>query len=272
VALNSSALPPTLFEALLFGHERGVFTGAEKRRRGQLELVGKGTLLLDEIADMPLDLQSKLLRVLEEKRFRPLGSEEELPFRARVVAATHVDLEGRVAKGRFRDDLFYRLHVVSIDVPSLADRRGDIPELMLHFVSQLANPIRFDDDACEWLARRDWPGNVRELRNAIERVALLADEPVVGVGTLDDLVGRIQPANIVEVDKLARAILALPERLGSKLDVIERAVLHHAIESCRGNKSAAARLVGLERKALERKWDRLSDAPGKAGADGEKDE
>jgi DNA-binding NtrC family response regulator len=262
VAVNCSALPGTLIESLVFGHERGAFTGAERRTRGQLELAGSGTILLDEIAEMPLELQAKLLRVLEDRRFRPLGAEEERPLEARVLASTHVDLERRIAEGRFREDLFYRLNVVTIRVPSLAERLDDVPELVSAFAALLSRKLRFSASAMAWLRNRPWPGNVRELRNVIERVALLAEGDDVEVGTLEELARLPSPNDArLEIDRMARALLALPDRLGSKLDVIERAVLHHAIESCGGNKSAAARLVGVDRKALERRWERLSEPP-----------
>jgi DNA-binding NtrC family response regulator len=262
VAVNCSALPGTLIESLIFGHERGAFTGAERRTRGQLEIAGTGTILLDEIAEMPIELQAKLLRVLEDRRFRPLGSEDERPLNARVLASTHVDLESRISEGRFREDLFYRLNVVTIHVPSLGERVDDVPELVASFVGDLARKLRFTEAAMAWLARRPWPGNVRELRNVVERVALLAEDDLVDVPVLEELAqGSFQGHSRMEIDRMARSLLALPDRLGSKLDVIERAVLHHAIESCGGNKSAAARLIGVDRKSLERRWERLSDVP-----------
>jgi two-component system response regulator HydG len=260
VPVNCSALPGSLIESLIFGHERGAFTGAERRSRGQFETAGAGTILLDEIAEMPIELQAKLLRVLEDKRFRPLGAEADVPLRARVVASTHVDLERRIAEGRFRQDLYYRLNVVSIRLPSLADREEDIPELVASFVSRVSRKLRFGDDALAWLTRRRWPGNIRELRNVIERLALLAERDFIDVPILESLAGAAAPSEqTAEIEKLARALLALPDKLGSKLDLIERVVLHHAVEVCAGNKSAAARLVGVERKAFERRWERLGE-------------
>jgi DNA-binding NtrC family response regulator len=257
IAVNCSALPGTLIESLIFGHERGAFTGAERRQRGQLELAGGGTILLDEIAEMPTELQAKLLRVLEDRRFRPLGAEAEIPLKARVLAATHVDLDERKNDGSFRQDLFYRLNVVTVHLPSLAERGDDLIELLNAFCAELPRKLRFTDEAIAWLMRRQWPGNVRELRNVVERLALLADSDLVDVPVLADLAAeRPAPDATAEIDRLARALLALPERLGSKLRVIERAVLHHAIESCNGNKAAAARLIGVDRKVLERRWDR----------------
>jgi DNA-binding NtrC family response regulator len=260
IAVNCSALPGALIESLIFGHERGAFTGADRRVRGQLELARGGTLLLDEIAEMPAELQAKLLRVLEDRRFRPLGAESELPVRARILAATHVDLERGIGEGRFREDLYYRLNVVTIDVPPLSERGNDLVELLLAFCSELSRKIRFSDDAINWLTRRRWSGNVRELRNVVERVALLSETDLVDVSVLDDLARETSDATR-EIDRIARTLLALPSNLGSKLDVIERAILHHAIEASGGNKSAAARLIGVDRKALERKWERLSDEP-----------
>ena len=261
VAVNCSALPGTLIESLIFGHERGAFTGAERRTRGQLEVVGAGTILLDEIAEMSTELQAKLLRVLEDRRFRPLGAEAELPMRARVVASTHVDQQQRIAQGRFREDLYYRLNVVTITVPPLVERVEDLPELVLAFSADLPRRLRFTESAVEWLAHRPWPGNVRELRNVIERLSLLAEETTIDVPVLEALVGLAGNLGARhEIDRIARSLLALPDRLGSKLDMIERAVLHHAIESCGGNKSAAARMIGVDRKALERRWERLSDS------------
>ena len=258
VAVNCSTLPGTLIESLIFGHVRGAFTGADRRIRGQLELAGDGTLLLDEIGEMPVELQTKLLRVLEDRTFRPLGSEHELPLRARVLAATHADIEERIREGAFREDLFFRLNVVTIRAPTLTEHQADIPELLLKFAHDVQRPLRFTEDGVAWLMARRWPGNVRELRNVVSRLALLADDDTIDAHTLDELVHDVPGKDVAaEVDRIARSLLSLPDRLGSKLEVIERAVLHHAIEACGGNKSAAARLVGVHRKALERRWERL---------------
>lgn len=266
VAVNCSALPGSLIESLIFGHQRGAFTGAVQRMRGQLELAGSGTLLLDEIAEMPIELQAKLLRVLEDKRFRPLGAEEEMPLKARVLAATHVDLERRIGEGSFREDLYYRLNVVTIEVPTLLEREDDIVELLHSFAGSVSRKLRFTEEATRWIQRRRWPGNVRELRNAVERLSLLAESDLIDVPILEELIGENAGHSMREIDKMAKAILALPNRLGSKLDVIERAVLHHAVEMCSGNKSAAARLLGVHRKSLDRKLERLSD-PGDEAAE-----
>jgi DNA-binding NtrC family response regulator len=260
VAVNCTALPATLIESQLFGHERGAFTGADRRKRGQLELAGAGTILLDEIADMPIELQAKLLRVLETQRFLPLGAERETQLRARVLAATNAEFEQMVSEGSFRSDLFFRLNVVAIEVPALSERVEDIPELVERFVEVTGCKMRFDDAAISWLTRRPWPGNVRELRNAVQRLAVLATTDRIGVSDLEEIVGTGTCANSnAEIDRIARALLGLPGRLGSKLRLIETAILHHAIEVSAGNKSAAARLVGLDRKALDRRLERRED-------------
>lgn len=261
LAVNCSALPGTLIESMIFGHQRGAFTGADRRVRGQLELAGEGTVLLDEIAEMPIELQAKLLRVIENRQFRPLGSEEELPFTARVLAATHVDLERRIVEGTFREDLYFRLNVVTIEVPSLAQREEDIVHLLQTFTSDQPRKLRFTDEAVTWLTKRRWPGNVRELKNAVERLALLAESDLIDVDTLNELVGAEPVFVDRELERMARAVLALPAGVGSKLDVIERATLRQALASCDGNKSAAARLLGVHRKSLDRMLERFSDLP-----------
>lgn len=257
VAVNCSALPGTLIESLVFGHERGAFTGADRRVRGQLEVAGKGTLLLDEIAEMPVELQAKLLRVLEDRRFRPLGFEHELPLEARVLAATHVDLERRIREGRFREDLYYRLNVVTIELPTLGERKHDIPELLNSLIAELPIQLSFTESAVEWLSQRDWPGNVRELKNALSRLVLLADGKRIDLDALKDIVGERSDAPR-ELERLARGILSLPSSMGSKIAGVERVVLRQALEVSEGNKSRAARLLGMERKQLERRLERLN--------------
>ncbi len=265
IAVNCSALPGTLVESMIFGHHRGAFTGADRRIRGQFELAGEGTLLLDEIAEMPVELQAKLLRVLEDKTFRPLGGEAELPLRARVIAATHVDLEERIARGEFRADLFYRLNVVRIDVPPLRRRLEDLDELLATFNGGLRRPVEFTEDALGWLRGRRWDGNVRELKNTIERVSLLCEEPRVDAELLEDLLAPPPSSNRgPSLSSLARRLLNTPTGELPKLEAMERAVVVEAMAAMHGNKSAAARLLGLERKALERRWDKIQGRPRRA--------
>ena len=252
LAVNCSALPGTLIESLVFGHQRGAFTGADRRVRGQLELAGAGTLLLDEIAEMPIELQAKLLRVIESRKFRPLGAEEEVTLDARIIAATHVDLERRIENGTFREDLYFRLNVVTIDVPALSEREDDIPHLVQTFASEQTRPLRFTDAAISWLRTHHWPGNVRELKNAIERLALLSESDVIDVPILEELVGNDGAVVERELTRLAKTLLTLTTKEPSKLDAIQRALVEQALAVAKGNKSAAARLLGVHRKMLER--------------------
>jgi DNA-binding NtrC family response regulator len=272
VAINCSALPAMLMESLIFGHERGSFTGADARKRGQFELARAGTVLLDEVAEMPLPLQAKLLRVLEDRRFRPLGSAVEVPLEARVLASTHADLEKRIAEGSLREDLFYRLNVVAIHVPSLAERQDDIPELVHAFTAVLPHKLHFTDDAVAWLVHRRWPGNVRELKNSMLRVSLLAEQDTVDSAVLQELVGEdTRSSQQVDIERLAALVLALPDKVGNKLGALERAVLSGAMASTGGNKAAAARLLGLKPKAIERRWQKFGEAAEEEERDGEKD-
>jgi two-component system response regulator HydG len=265
VAMNCSTLPGALVESLLFGHEKGAFTGADRRRRGQFELAGGGTLLLDEIAEMPLELQSKLLRVLEERRFRPVGSEIELPARARILAATHADLAQRVKDGRFREDLFYRLDVVTIPLPALVDRGHDLLELLAAFTALSRRKLRFTDEAVAWLVGRAWPGNVRELRNLVERLVLLAEDDLIDAPVLKELggfAGKREVDFLTAVEQFADWLLSQPGVAGSRLDLVEQAIIDRAVDACDGNKAAAARLVGVDRKIVDRRC--APRAPGTA--------
>ncbi len=258
VTVNCAAIAPTLIESELFGHERGAFTTAVSRRIGVLEEAGAGTVFLDEIAELTPDLQAKLLRVLEARRFTRVGGNEAIAFRARVIAATHQDLEQRIREGKLRADLYYRLNVVTIDVPSLADRREDIAVLCQHFVSQFGRPLRFTKEALMSLEQRAWPGNVRELRNAVERLALLCESDLVTETALLKVVPlrSTVPVDSDEVERLARQFLARDMAGENKLDLMERTMVRIAMEVAGHNQSRAARILGLERKALERRFKR----------------
>jgi len=258
IAVNCSAIAPGLVESELFGHERGAFTNAMSRRVGCFEAAGTGTIFLDEVAELTPDLQAKLLRVLEARRFSRVGSSEPVAFKARVVAATHQDLEQRIADGRFREDLYYRLNVISLEVPALSERREDIAVLVAHFVSQFGRPLRFSKDAMQNLEQRSWPGNVRELRNTIERLALLCDTDEVTPRSIDQVAplrreGASEPG---EIDRLARLLLAREMPGENKLDLMERTMVRIAMELSGHNQTRAARVLGVERKALERRFKR----------------
>jgi DNA-binding NtrC family response regulator len=251
--LNCSAIPEALMESQLFGHEKGAFTGADRRQEGYFTLVRQGTLFLDEVAELPHLLQAKLLRVLETGRFRPVGSPTEGRFAGRVVAATHADLAERVRAGRFREDLYYRLNVLAVTVPSLVERREDIPALVAHFCRDQRRPISFSSGALDMLGRAAWPGNVRELRSLIDRVAVFADAEVITPEVLAPfLPGAPAPdEGASDLRAAAQAILRLP--IENKLEAIEEALVAEAMALADGNKTAAARLLGVHRKAVSRR-------------------
>jgi two-component system response regulator HydG len=248
VKVNCGALTDTLLESELFGHEKGAFTGAIKRKLGRFELADKGTLFLDEVGDMTPNLQLKLLRVLQEKQFERVGGEETVEVDVRVVSATHRDLKTAVDEGRFREDLFYRLHVVPFRVPALRERREDIPLLVTHFIGKLgprANPRvrRIDENALARLSTYPWPGNVRELENAVEQALVFASGDSIDVVAL--------PAFLRE--GASDATLALPNAsmsLPEILDDLERQLIQRAYDRTGGVKTETARLLGIKTSAL----------------------
>jgi len=237
VAINCGALAPELLESELFGHAKGAFTGAQQARDGLFVYANGGTLFLDEIGEMPLPMQTRLLRVLEERSLRPVGSNREIPVDVRIVAATNKHLENEVESGRFREDLFYRLNVLSLRLPALRERSEDIPLLVRHFIERMARemgleaPSPSETDLLRMMDY-DWPGNVRELRNVIERCLLLGSSPG------ECILSRPQPPD--EEDLLS-------------LEAVEKRHILQVLKLEGGNKSAAARKLGIARKTLERK-------------------
>ncbi len=252
--LNCGAFPPALIESQLFGHERGAFTGADRRHDGFFTAVTNGTLFLDEIGELPLDLQAKLLRVLESGTYRPVGSGAAKRFLGRVVAATHANLEARVQMGQFREDLFYRLNVLDVQVPSLEERRDDIPALAAHFAATQKRTLRFTADALEALANARWPGNVRQLRNLVDRLAVFAPEGPITPEVIASLSGARGREDGSDLARLVRELLARPE--ADKLELATNALIDEAIRIADGNKTAAARLLGVHRKVVERRLGR----------------
>jgi len=244
VRINCASIPETLIESELFGHERGAFTGADKRRIGFIESAHGGTLLFDEIGELPLSLQAKLLRVLEERKVLRVGSVEEVEVDVRFVAATNRDLEREVEKGAFRHDLFFRLSAMTLRVPPLRDRPKDLPLLAAHFATRASQaarrpPARFTDGFSQALLRYPWPGNVRELRNVIERAVILADGSELTVTELPERLAVLAPATPRE---------ASPMR--ERLDDVERRALADALREAKGNRTHAARRLGISRRAL----------------------
>jgi len=250
VAVNCSALPETLLESELFGHVRGAFTDARGDRTGLFVQADGGTLFLDEIAEVPLPLQPKLLRALEERRVRPVGSDTEVAFDVRLVAATNRDLESEVEAGRFREDLFYRVDVVRVDLPPLRARGGDVLVLAQHYLETYAarmdKPVRgLSKPVAEKLLAYAWPGNVRELRNAIERAVALTRFEELAV---EDLPERVRDYRSSEL----RLGGDDPENL-PPMSEVERRYIRHVLEAAGGNKTLAARILGFDRRTLYRK-------------------
>jgi two-component system response regulator HydG len=245
VPVDCSALTPTLIESELFGHVKGAFTGADLSKRGLLLSANEGTIFLDEIGELPTFLQAKLLRVLQEKEVRPVGSTERIPIDVRVIAATNRDLEAGVREGRFRQDLYFRLNVVQIMLPTLRARKIDIPLLVAYFLDKFSDPKQpvraLSDEALQRLMAYDWPGNVRELENAIEcAVALNADT----VLTADDLASVPYHASAPHASE-SNELVPLAE--------MERRAIVHALRETGGDKLAAARLLGIGKTTLYRK-------------------
>ena len=244
VPINCAAIAEEIIESELFGHVKGAFTGAAAGREGLFYYARGGTLFLDEISELPLPLQAKLLRVLEERKVRPVGSEQEVPVDVRVVAATNRNLVEEVAAGRFRSDLYYRLQVVEVVLPPLRDRIEDLPDLVDYFIGQLAARLGVDELARDELAlvrltRYHWPGNVRELKNLIERSLIL---------------GYFADDFAANEDPIAVSSAPTSEPVGEEsLAAIERRHILGVLDTCKGNKSEAARRLGLSRKTLERK-------------------
>ncbi|WP_085809670.1 nitrogen regulation protein NR(I) [Sphingomonas sp. TZW2008] len=280
VAINMAAIPRDLIEAELFGHERGAFTGAAQRAAGRFEQAAGGTLFLDEIGDMPIEAQTRLLRVLQSGEFTTVGGVRTIRADVRIVAATNRDLMTAVASGHFREDLFYRLNVVPITLPSLRERRGDIAMLARHFLDRAAEaglPRKtLDNGAIELLEQHDWPGNVRQLENLMRRLAALSRDDRIAAGEIAQMLGdgaasTAQPTDIAIdtavrafVDRLARSEPAalddgtLYDRL---LAEVERPLIEAMLARHGGNQLRAARAIGLNRNTLRKRLDTLGIDP-----------
>lgn len=261
VSVNTAAIPENLLEAELFGAAPGAYTGADRKGRdGKLKLADGGTLFLDEIGDMPLALQPKLLRVLQEQEIEPLGSNRLTKINVRVIAATSVDLTARVAEGRFRSDLYYRLNVLQLELPPLRMRLDDLPllaERLLEDISiRIGQPLEIDPDAIAELARYPWPGNVRELRNVLERAVLMNETQ------------RLKPEHIANAlpraaSKAADAPVSKLRSLAESTEAAERSAIVAALDATNGNKVAAAHILGISRAALYQKLEMLGLARAK---------
>jgi DNA-binding NtrC family response regulator len=246
VPVNCAAVPETLLESELFGHEKGAFTGADRKRAGLFTAAHGGTLFLDEVGDLPLATQVKLLRAIQDKAVRPLGGSEDIQLDLRLVTATNRDLATHVQDGRFREDLYYRLAVIPIRLPALRERPEDVPLLAEHFLRDAAARLGkvltgFTEEAMGWLQEHRWPGNVRELENVVERAAVLAAGPEVTITNLRTEF-NVAPA---------------PSSLRPTLEELERQYIRRVLDEVRGDKQAAAKILGVSVRTLQRKEKQL---------------
>jgi DNA-binding NtrC family response regulator len=256
VSVHCAALPETLLESELFGHEKGAFTGAAQRKPGRIELAHKGTLFLDEIGDVPRSVQVKLLRVIQERELERVGGTQTIRVDVRIIAATHRDLEAMIAAGEFREDLFYRLAVVPLTIPPLRERAEDAARLTRHFVAELAKTVerpgmRIDDDAVALLASQPWPGNVRQLQNFVERLVVLSDRDLIARADVEREVTRVPggSARTSPAGSGGGAGLALDGRRKET----EREALVNALAHAGNNRTRAARLLEVSRRTLYNK-------------------
>ncbi|MFW6011144.1 MAG: sigma-54-dependent transcriptional regulator, partial [Desulfosalsimonas sp.] len=255
VAVNCAALTESLLESELFGHEKGAFTGADRRRDGKFVQADKGTLFLDEVGEMSMSMQAKLLRVLQEGEIQRVGGDASISVDVRVIAATNKDLSQMVAEGNFREDLFYRLNVVNIHVPSLAQRTDDIPALAQHFVNLYAERNRkkikgFTPQAMDRLLKHAWPGNVRELENVVERAVILCPGEYINE---KDLPLNISGTEAIQQQPEAAHSEKEENNSAASLDEMEKSAITSALKRAGGNKSEAARLLGITRRTLYNK-------------------
>jgi DNA-binding NtrC family response regulator len=265
VSVHCAALPESLVESELFGHEKGAFTGAVQRKPGRIELAHKGTLFLDEIGDVPRSVQVKLLRVLQERELQRVGGTQMIRVDVRIIAATHRDLDAMVAAGEFREDLFYRLAVVPLHIPPLRDRAGDAARLTRHFVEDCANALArrrmgIDDDAVALLAAQPWPGNVRQLQNFVERLVVLADQDVITRADVERELSRVPsavrapaPEPSSDTVRPGRGSARTDLSLDSNRQETERQTLVKALSQAGNNRTRAARLLEVSRRTLYNK-------------------
>jgi DNA-binding NtrC family response regulator len=256
VAINCAAMPAQLLESELFGHEKGAFTDARTAKPGLFVAASGGTILLDEIGELPLEVQPKLLRALQEYRVRPVGGTAEIPFDARVIAATNRNLETMVEAHGFRDDLYFRINVLAVELPPLRTRGGDILVLATHFLDRIAarakkRIVGFSAEAAQKLMAYSWPGNVRELENCVERAVALASYDQIAVGDLPEKVRAFQPNQLVLSSEDPTTFVTLDE--------LEQRYVLRVLEGMNGNKAGAARVLGIERKTLYRMLERWGE-------------
>jgi transcriptional regulator with GAF, ATPase, and Fis domain len=259
VAVNCAAIPATLFESELFGHERGAFTGATDARKGKFELANGGTLFLDEISAMPLDLQAKLLRVLEDRTISRVGASSDMHVDVRVIAASNIDLTTAIANHAFRSDLYYRLNVIPIHLPALCERKEDIPFLAQRFLEEFSGGAKvFDDGALAGLQAMPWKGNVRELRNCVERVSVFVEDRIITVDHITKTTSHHSPSGLTVLKQLISELLQSKGENDNILEALEKEIVGIVLDQTGGNITQAARLLGIDRKALARRFEKHS--------------
>jgi len=251
VKVNCAAIPETLIESELFGYEKGAFTGAAGRKEGRFEAADKSSIFLDEIGEVPPAVQVKLLRILQEETFERLGSNKTVKVDVRIITATNKDLAAMVKQGQFREDLYWRLNVISLQLPSLKERREDIPNLVQHFINRFSRKNGkemkgLESKAMEILLGYEWPGNVRELENVIERSVVLDRDGIIGT---DDL-----PADILSESIPAMESVTIP--LGTPMEEVERILMEETLKRTKGDKGLASKLLGISTRTLYRKMDK----------------
>jgi len=279
VAVDCGSLVPTLIESELFGYEKGAFTGALKSKQGLFQAADTGTIFLDEIGELPVELQAKLLRVLQEKEVRPVGSNQRLKVDVRVIVATNRDLEAAYKAGTFRKDLYFRLNVVTLHVPSLRERRSDIPMLVHWFRERYApgSELHVSSAAMKALMQYEWPGNVRELENCVERAVALGNGQLIDLGDLPPSIAAVssaphptddaKPSSALSADFPAEATGTFPQAASTTdLEDIERATIQRVFEQVKGDKALAGRMLGISRATLYRKLKRYNISGTVAGA------
>jgi two-component system, NtrC family, response regulator AtoC len=262
VAVDCGSLVPTLIESELFGYEKGAFTGALRSKQGLLQSADTGTIFLDEVGELPLEMQAKLLRFLQEKEVRPVGSNQKVKVDVRIMAATNRDLDAEYKKGTFRKDLYFRLNVVTISLPPLRERRSDIPVLSAFFLERLApgRSVRISSDGMKALLAYEWPGNVRELENCLERAVALGDQSVIEVKDL--------PPTIVQSEIRGEGLGSqgfsghASDPRATDLEDIERATIERVFSQVKGDKAVAGKMLGISRATLYRKLKRYNISGG----------
>jgi DNA-binding NtrC family response regulator len=282
VAVDCGSLGPTLIESELFGYEKGAFTGALKSKQGLFQAADGGTIFLDEVGELPLELQAKLLRVLQEREVRPVGSNQRIKVDVRVIAATNRDLEAAYKNGTFRKDLYFRLNVVTLYVPALRERRSDTPMLVHWFLERYApgGELHVTSAAMKSLMQYDWPGNVRELENCVERAVALGNGQIIDLGDLPPAIASGSTASGGSAPPVERPTVLDPDLAAAQaitestraplsttdLEDIERATIQRVFEQVKGDKALAGRMLGISRATLYRKLKRYNIGMGQSGS------